>query len=752
MTFTPFIVPVHPGQKRPALTNWSVITAPVLPRQGQGTGYLTGSRSGCVVLDFDVKGGVNGPASLLGVLDGTPSDIPPHVALSQLMSGGHLPITRYATTPSGGWHFYFQHPGHDVRNSAGTIAPGVDFRGDGGFIVAPPTPGYAWGWEGDLAPMPPWFLEHARKHPHKEGAPAIARRGLPDTLQECCAMLSALPKGERNYTLARVAYKAGLRCWEGSTDALRNAIAAWDPNAMSTHLGTIDRQIREGAAGGIMINTELDRMVDEASDKLAFDGDLFSRKFELTMVFRTPGVGTTPNAGAPVLRPISRATLKERLSTHAEFRRWVAPKADGSAPGKAIPAMPPEDVIAALFDRGTWRNPEVQGVLESPAMRADGTIITAEGYDPPTGLYHVPTISVDVPEAPTHQQARDAFNRMAGLWRQFPWMTPDHVCVPIAAVLSFLARPAIDHVPGFVFDASTKGSGKTLLARSVGRLALGRDISAATLPEGRERGEEIEKILGSMAIAGATVAFFDNVTDGATFGNGSIDRVLTNERTSFRILGRTQQAELPWTAIMMVTGNNIQIAKDTTRRVLICRLEPSTETPQHRTGFEHPQLLEYIGQHRKELVTDALTVLRGWVAAGGLKGAPAPSIGTFERWSRLVAGAISWASGTNILKFFAETTNEDPERAAMLSVVRLMPEVWPEGAMARQVAELWDMSSTTKNQELREAFETLAGAPSPSPIKLGFVLRRVKGRIIAGRKLMAKPNLEGISVWKVGTP
>ena len=36
-----------------------------------------------------------------------------------------------------GWHLYFQHPGGVVRNSCGRIAPGVDVRGDGGFVVAP---------------------------------------------------------------------------------------------------------------------------------------------------------------------------------------------------------------------------------------------------------------------------------------------------------------------------------------------------------------------------------------------------------------------------------------------------------------------------------------------------------------------------------------------------------------------------------------------------------------------------------------
>ena len=61
----------------------------------------------------------------------------------------------------GGEHDFFKHPGCNVCNSAGTLGPGLDIRGDGGYVVAPPsihTSGKEYKWLIDarvpLADMP----------------------------------------------------------------------------------------------------------------------------------------------------------------------------------------------------------------------------------------------------------------------------------------------------------------------------------------------------------------------------------------------------------------------------------------------------------------------------------------------------------------------------------------------------------------------------------------------------------------------
>jgi hypothetical protein len=81
---------------------------------------LTGQPSGLVVVDVDVEG--------LGAWYG-------------LCDRFGTPPTATVQTPSGGLHVYFAHDYSrgDVRNSAGKIAPGIDVRGTGGYVVAPPS-------------------------------------------------------------------------------------------------------------------------------------------------------------------------------------------------------------------------------------------------------------------------------------------------------------------------------------------------------------------------------------------------------------------------------------------------------------------------------------------------------------------------------------------------------------------------------------------------------------------------------------
>ncbi|MCP5115139.1 MAG: bifunctional DNA primase/polymerase, partial [bacterium] len=50
---------------------------------------------------------------------------------------GELPKTFTVRTGGGGWHYYFLHPGGKVKSVNGKIAPGIDIKADGGYVVGP---------------------------------------------------------------------------------------------------------------------------------------------------------------------------------------------------------------------------------------------------------------------------------------------------------------------------------------------------------------------------------------------------------------------------------------------------------------------------------------------------------------------------------------------------------------------------------------------------------------------------------------
>lgn len=81
----------------------------------------TGAPSGVIVLDIDPR---HGGDETLANLE---------------REHGNLPATWRFLTGGGGEHVLFRQPGRSVANSAGALGPGIDVRGDGGYIVAPPS-------------------------------------------------------------------------------------------------------------------------------------------------------------------------------------------------------------------------------------------------------------------------------------------------------------------------------------------------------------------------------------------------------------------------------------------------------------------------------------------------------------------------------------------------------------------------------------------------------------------------------------
>lgn len=152
------VFPLRRGEKRPVLNDWpnkATTDATVIAEwwarwPGANVGIATGAGSGLVVLDIDPRHG--GDESLR----------------EREQKHGPLPETVEALTPSGGRHVYFRHPGGSIRNSAGQLGAGLDIRGDGGYVVAPPSvraDGHAWVWEAEhhpddiaVADLPPWLL------------------------------------------------------------------------------------------------------------------------------------------------------------------------------------------------------------------------------------------------------------------------------------------------------------------------------------------------------------------------------------------------------------------------------------------------------------------------------------------------------------------------------------------------------------------------------------------------------------------
>jgi putative DNA primase/helicase len=162
--------------------------------KGSNVGIATAAGSGVFVLDVDPKNGGDDSIETL------------------ISKHGRLPDTLQAMTGSGGKHFYFAHPGKPVKNGV-ALLPGLDVRGDGGLVVAPPSihvSGREYAWDGldEFADMPvlaapAWLLELMN------GKPVNGKSARFELPAEIC-------EGERNETLHR--YACSLRGSAGGLD------------------------------------------------------------------------------------------------------------------------------------------------------------------------------------------------------------------------------------------------------------------------------------------------------------------------------------------------------------------------------------------------------------------------------------------------------------------------------------------------------------------------------------------------------
>src|SRR5207253_1118661 len=101
--------------------------------------------------------------------------------------------------------------------------------------------------------------------------------------------------------------------------------------------------------------------------------------------------------------------------------------------------------------------------------------------------------------------------------------------------------------------------------------------------------DEAQKVLGAIALQGPPILTLDNLDQ--PFGGAAIEAYLTvDECVQPRILGQSRAPEVRWRTVIFATGNNIETLGDTTRRVIVCRLEPRVENPEDRTDFKYKDL------------------------------------------------------------------------------------------------------------------------------------------------------------------
>jgi hypothetical protein len=219
-------------------------------------------------------------------------------------------------------------------------------------------------------------------------------------------------------------------------------------------------------------------------------------------------------------------------------------------------------------------------------------------------------------------------------------------------------RPAIGgQVPLALVDATKAGTGKGLLLSVAALIATGRPAAMLACPT---REEEWAKTLLSVLMAGASFVVLDEAGE---LRSPALAAALTAPVFEGRILGRSENVQLPQRATWAAAGNNIKLGGDLARRCYWVRMDAKTARPWQRDGFKHPDLLAWAATRRGDLLGALLTLARAWYADGCPPAPNTPTMGGFTAWAGTIGGILHHADHAGFLANLADLYDQADEEA-----------------------------------------------------------------------------------------
>ena len=437
---------------------------------------------------------------------------------------------------------------------------------------------------------------------------------------------------------------------------------------------------------------------------------------------------------------LATMTVPALLDVCCQVASWE--RFDGRT-GGLVRTNPPKLVADVLLSRaGQWHLPVVAGVITTPTMRPDGSILSAAGYDAATRLYHAADTSLTLSPRlanPTRQDALAALDLLGGLLSEFPFVSPVARSVALAALLTPVCRGALPVVPLIAIRAHTAGTGKSYLVDVASAIATGRPCPVISAAPGDDA--ETEKRLAGLLLAGTPVLSIDNVN--GELGGDLLCQAIERPFVRLRPLGRSDIIEIESRATVFATGNNLRVRGDMVRRSLVCDLDAGLERPELRRFQADP--VSTVLADRGRYVSAVLVIVRAYVLAG--QPSPPPPLASFEAWSSLVRGALLWLGTADPCASMEAARDDDPELTALNEMVT----VWGAalGSVPTTCRDAINAATDTlRNPGLHEVLARNApGRFGIDPTRLGRWLLSREGRIVGGRRFKRDGVTAGSARW-----
>lgn len=495
-------------------------------------------------------------------------------------------------------------------------------------------------------------------------------------------------------------------------------------------------------------NGRLPQNTDDAAAYLMEGGaEVYQHGNRLVRVGRWEGAspGVERPTGSGVLLDISPEWLVDTMTRLVNFKRF-----DGRS-GEWRKTDAPSKIAKTLLARaGEWPFDHLVGFCDSPTLTHDGRVVSEPGYDKPSGLYlsNPPKIRPIGKISP--EDLAESSRALYSLFDTFPFATPADESAALAMAMTALLRRVLPAAPLGCISASTPGTGKSLFADCLSVLATGRTAPVAAI--GKDT-EELEKRIDSLLLKGDALTVFDNVDRAVK--SDVLCQVTTQAHKSIRVLAQSRIVEAPTNVALYMTGNNLTLIGDLTRRAVLTNLDAGCERPELRE-FKR-DAIAHVLKHRAEGIRNVLVIAKAYLDAGCPK-VDAPPFGSFEQWDRMVRRPLMWAGWPDPLGPAGSMREQDHEFGGMVDLMVSWSEI--QGKQEATAAELYELITARvplmggdygpQYPALQDAAVTVLGAIGKwSPKELGYRLRQWSGRIVSGYRVVHGGKSKHGVKWRV---
>lgn len=323
--------------------------------------------------------------------------------------------------------------------------------------------------------------------------------------------------------------------------------------------------------------------------------------------------------------------------------------------------VPAQRVYSSVLTRRHWPKVcELHGIVGSPVLRPDGTLLQEPGYDPATGLYLAAKVQLPhVPARPSREQVAEAKHFLiAKFLGDFPWVADADRANYIGLLVAQILRPYLRSLTPFgLISATTQSSGKTILSEGIG-LLYGQKVQ----PWNKNETEMRKAITGLLDQPAATIVY-DNVREGTQIDSPTLAMLITTPTWSDRILGTNKTFTAPNDRLWLATGNNLRLGGDMATRTVLVRLDPKMPRPELRDNdrFGIPHLDQWVKDpaNRTDLLWQLLVLVMDWIAAGAPRAKH--TMRQFTTWASATGGLLDHHGIPGFLDNASEVRELDEE-------------------------------------------------------------------------------------------